>query len=93
MLSEFLIELKLNEEQKITQTVTGSSNAQTKPSAYDEHVNASKGKVQQKGKGKGGEGKNGKQNFNWRQPCNDYWRPDGCQYGHNCPKSHPRRQP
>ena len=35
MLSEFLIELKLNEEQeKITQIVTGSNNAQMKPSAY-----------------------------------------------------------
>ena len=71
MLSEFLIELKLNEEQeKITQIVTSSNNAQMKPSAYDEYVSASKGKVQQKGKGRGGEGKNGKQN--WRQPCNDY---------------------
>ena len=54
MLSAFLIELKLNEEQeKITQIVTGSSGAQMKPSLYDEYVNASKGKVQQKGKGKG----------------------------------------
>ena len=40
MLSEFLIELRLNEEQeKITQIVTGSNNAQMKPSAYDEYVN------------------------------------------------------
>ena len=43
MLSEFLIELKLNEEQeKITQIVTGNSGTQMKPSAYDEYVNASK---------------------------------------------------
>ena len=37
MLSEFLIELKLNEEhEKITQIMTGSNNSQMKPSAYDE---------------------------------------------------------
>ena len=41
MLAEFLIELKLNEEQdKIAQIVTGSSGA-VKPSMYDEYVNAS----------------------------------------------------
>ena len=58
MLSEVLIELKVNEEQeKITQIVTGNSGTQVKPSAYDEYINASKGKVQQKGKGKGGDGK------------------------------------
>ena len=92
MLSEFLIELKLNEEQeKITQIVTGNSGTPMKPSAYDEYINASKGKMQQKGKGRGGEGKGGKQN--WRQPCNDYWKPEGCQHGHHCPKYHPRRQP
>ena len=57
-LSEFLIELKLNEEQeKINQIVTGNSGAQMKPSACDKYINASKGKMQQKGKGKGGEGK------------------------------------
>ena len=51
MLSEFLIEVRLNEEQeKITQIAKGSNNAQMKPSAYDEHVNANKGKVQPKGK-------------------------------------------
>ena len=49
MLSEFLIEVKLNEEQdNITQTVTGARGAKTKPTAYD--------KVQ-KGKGKGTEEK------------------------------------
>ena len=53
MLSEFLIELKLNEEQeKMTQIVTGSSGTQMKPSGYDEYMNANKGKVQQKGKGR-----------------------------------------
>ena len=76
MLSEFFIELKVNEEQeKLTQILTGASGAQMKPSAYDEHVNANKGKVQQKGKGRGGEGTGGKQN--WRLPCSDYWKPDG----------------
>ena len=91
ILSEFLIELKLNEEQeKITQIVTRSNGAQVKPSAYDEYVNANKGKVQQKGKGKGGEGKGGKQN--WHMPCNYYWKPDG-EHGHQCPKYHPRHQP
>ena len=92
MLSEFLIESKLNDEQeKITQIVTGCNNVQMKPSAYDEYVNAGKGKVKLKGKGKGREGKNGKEN--WRHPCNDFWRPDGCQHGHHCPKYPPRRQP
>ena len=47
--------------------------------------------MQQKGKGKGGDGKGGKQN--WRLPCNDYWKPEGCQHGHHCPRYHPRRQP
>ena len=79
MLSEFLIELKLSEEQeKTAQIVTGpGSSTHVKPSACTEYVNASNGKVQPKGKGKGGDGKNGKQN--WRQGCSDYWRPDGCQ--------------
>ena len=44
-----------------------------------------------KGKGKGQQGKGGKQN--WRQACSDYWRPDGCNLRHHCPKFHPRRQP
>ena len=58
MPSEFLIELKLNEEQeKITQIATGSNNAQMKLSAYDEYVNANKGKVQQRVKGKEETGK------------------------------------
>ena len=29
---------------------------------------------------------------NWRQPCSDYWKPDGRNQGRNCPKYHPRRQ-
>ena len=42
MLAEFLIELKLNEEQdKIAQIVTGSSGT-VKHSMYDEYINASK---------------------------------------------------
>ena len=45
MLAELLIELKLNEEQdKITQIVTGSNGA-ARHSMYDEYVNARKGKV------------------------------------------------
>ena len=88
LLSEFLIELKLNED---TQIVTGNSGTQMKPSAYVEYVNASKVKIQPKGKGKGGEGKGGKQN--WRLPSNDYWKPEGCQHGHHCPRYHPGRQP
>ena len=55
MLSEFLIEAKLSDERgKITQIVTGASRAQMKPTAYDEHINASKGEIQ-KGKGRGAE--------------------------------------
>ena len=47
MLSKFLIEVKLSEEQdKIAQTVSGSNGAQMKPTAYDEYVNANKGKMQ-----------------------------------------------
>ena len=91
MLAEFLIELKLNEEQdKIAQILTGSSGA-AKHSVYDEYVNASKGKVPSKGKGKGGDGEGGKSN--WRAPCDEFWKPAGCPQGHNCPKHHPRRQP
>ena len=87
MLAEFLIELKMNEEQdKTTQIVTGSNG-----SMYDEYVNASKGKVPSKGKGKGGDGKGGKST--WRAPCKEFWRPEGCSQGHHCPKYHPRRQP
>ena len=29
---------------------------------------------------------------NWRPPRNGYWKPEGCQHGHHCPKYHPRRQ-
>ena len=91
MLAEFLIELKLNEEQdKITPIVTGSNGA-AKHSMYDEYVNASKGKVPSKGKGKGGDGKGGKSN--WHAPCEEFWKPGGCSQGHHCPKYHPRRQP
>ena len=44
MLAEFLIELRLHEEQdKIAQTVTGTSST-VKHSMYEEYINASKGK-------------------------------------------------
>ena len=91
MLAEFLIELKLHEEQdKIAQIVAGSSST-VKHSMYDEYINASKGKVPTKGKGKQTDGKGGKAKC--RPPCDDYWKPAGCSLGHNCPKYHPRRQP
>ena len=91
MLAQFLIELKLNEEQdKISQIVTGSSGA-AKHSMYDEYINASKGKVPSKGKDKGGDSKGGKSNR--RAPCDEFWKPGGCSQGHHCPKFHPRRQP
>ena len=91
MLAEFLIELRLHEEQdKITQIVTGSSTS-VQHSMYDEYINASKGKVPAKGKGKQREGK-GRQS-KWRPACDDYWKPGGCSQGHECPKYHPRRQP
>ena len=60
MLAEFLIELRLHEEQdKIAQIVTGSSST-VKHSMYEEYINASKGKVPAKGKGKQGDGKGAK---------------------------------
>ena len=91
MLAEFLIELKLHEEQdKIAQMVTGSSSA-VKHSMYDEYINASKRKILAKGKGKQGDGKSGKSK--WRAACDEYWKPGGCSQGHHCPKYHPRRQP
>ena len=84
-------ELKLHEEQdKIAQIVTGSSGT-VKHSMYDEYINASKGKIPVKGKGKQGDGKGGKSN--WRAPCDEFWKPGGCSQGHHCPKYHPRRQP
>ena len=90
MLAEFLIELKLHEEQdKIAQLVTGSSST-VKHSAY-EYINASKGKCPIKAKGKQGDGKGAKSK--WRPACEDYWKPGGCSQGHNCPRYHPRRQP
>ena len=67
MLAEFLIELRLHEEQdKITQIVTGSSTS-VRHSMYDEYVSASKGKVPTKGKGKQRDGK-GTQS-QWRPAC------------------------
>ena len=91
MLAEFLIELRLHEEQdKIAQIVTGSSST-VKHSMYEEYINASKGKVPAKGKGKQGDGKGLKSK--WRPACEDYWKPGGCSQGHNCPRYHPRRQP
>ena len=82
MLAEFLIELKLHEEQdKIAQIITGSSGT-AKCSMYDEYINASKGKVPSKGN-----------KSNWRSACEEYWKPGGCSQGHRCPKYHPRRQP
>ena len=91
MLAEFLIELRLHEEQdKIAQIVTGSSST-VKHFMYEEYINASKGKVPAKGKGKQGDGKGLKSK--WRPACDDYWKPGGCSQGHNCPKYHPRRQP
>ena len=49
MVSEFLIEVKLSEQQdKIAQIVTGANGTQMKPTAYDEHVNASKGKIRKR---------------------------------------------
>ena len=91
MLAEFLIELKLHEEQdKLAQIVTGSSST-VKHSMYDEYINACKGKVPVKGKGKQGDGKGGKSK--WRAACDEYCKPGGCSHGHHCPKYHPRRQP
>ena len=58
---------------------------------YDEYINARKGKVPVKGKGKQGDGKGGKSR--WRAACDEYWKPGGCSEGHHCPKYHPRRQP
>ena len=76
MLAEFLIELKLHEEQeKIAQIVTGSSGT-AKHTMYDEYINASKGKIPVKGKGKQGDGKGSKSN--WRAPCDEFWKPGGC---------------
>ena len=50
VLAEFLIELKLHEEQdKIAQIVTGSSST-VKHSMYDEYIGASQGKVPVKGR-------------------------------------------
>ena len=70
IVAEFLIELKLHEEQnKISQIVSGSSGT-VKHSMYDEYINASKGKIPVKGKGKQGDGKGGKSN--WRAACEDY---------------------
>ena len=84
MLAEFLIELKLHEEQdKIAQIVTGSSST-VKHSMYDDYINASKGKASTKGKGKHNDGKSGKSR--WRPPCDDYWKPGGCSQGHHCPE-------
>ena len=52
MVAEVLIELKLHEEKdKIAQIVTGSSST-VKHSMYDDYINASKGKVPEKGKDK-----------------------------------------
>ena len=91
MLAEFLIELRLHKDQdKIAQIVTGSSST-VKHSMYEEYINASKGKVPAKEKGKQGDGKGAK--FQWRPACEDYWKPGGCSQGHNCPRYHPRRQP
>ena len=91
MLAEFLIELKLHEEQdKFAQIVTGSSST-VKHSMYDEHISASKGQVLVKGKATQGDGKGGKSK--WRAACDEYWKPGGCSQGHHCPKHHPRRQP
>ena len=71
MLAEFLIELRLHEEQdKITQIATGSSSS-VKHSMYDEYINASKGKLPAKEKGKQREGKG--QQSKWRPACDDYW--------------------
>ena len=79
MFAEFLIELRLHEEQdKIAQIVTGSSST-VKHSMYDEYINASKGKVPVKGKGKQEHGKGDKSK--WRAPCDDYWKPAGCSQG------------
>ena len=84
MLAEFLIELKLHEEQdKIAQMGTGSSSTVKHP-VY-EYINASKGKVPVKGKGKQGDGI-------WRAACDEYWTPGGCSQGHKYPKYHPPRQ-
>ena len=91
ILSEFLIEVKLTEEQdEIAQIVAGSAGVQTGPTAYDEYVNASKGKVQN-GKSNGTDAKRTLKN--WRQPCSGFWGPGRRSLGHNHSKYNPRRQP
>ena len=81
---------KFQEKQLRRSKVTTYPSSTVKHSMYDEHINASKGKVPVKGKGKQGDGKGGK--TKWRAPCDDYWKPGGCSQGHHCPKYHPRRQ-
>ena len=77
--AEFLIELKLNEEQeKIAQIVRCEAHM------YDEYVNASKGKVPSKGK------KAKEEMVKVECPIGEFWKPGGCSHG---PKYHPRRQP
>ena len=89
MLAEFLIELKLHEEQdKSAQIVTGSSST-VKHSMYDECINASKGKVPAKGKRKQGDGKG--ENQDGVQPVMSTGSQQNAR--HNCSKYHPRRQP
>ena len=69
MLAEFLIELRVVEEQeKITQIVNGMTAGTLKPTLYDEYISASKGKLV-KGRGKSGDPKG--QPRTWKVPCQD----------------------
>ena len=74
MLSEFLIELKLNEEhEKITQIVTGSNQCSNKA---DQHTTSmsTPARARSRKRVKAKEEKERMVSRHWRQPCNDYWR-------------------
>ena len=43
-----------------------------------------------KGKGKSSKDKTRPK---WREPCSDWWKPQGCSKGQQCPKYHPGKTP
>ena len=84
MLTAFLTEVKVIEEQQQLTDIVNNTAPSVRPSEYDVYMASVKGK---------GKSNKDKTRQKWREPCSDWWKPQGCPKGQQCPKYHPGKTP
>ena len=84
MLNAFLTEVKMIEEQQQLTDIVTNTAPSLKPSEYDVYMSSMKGK---------GKSSKDKSRTKWREPCAEWWKPQGCSKGQQCPKYHPGKTP